>query len=101
MGEYVEDIGDPGDHIRYAATDLDGDQTIEVIIENKTKKTYCIFQNSDPDTYQWNTEGKELASFTQDADCIFWQTCTISEFQGQSDDLMEDNLRESWLRFSL
>lgn len=101
MGEYVEDIGNPDDHIRYAATDLDGDQTIEVIIENKTKKTYCIFQDSDPDTYQWNTEGKELVSFTQEADCIFWQTCTISEFEGQSDDLTEDNLRESWLRFSL
>lgn len=101
MGEYVEDIGDPGDHIRYAATDLDGDQTIEVIIENKTKKTYCIFQDSDPDTYQWNTEGKELVSFTQEADCIFWQTCTISEFEGQSDDLTTDNLRECWLRFSL
>lgn len=101
MDEYVENIGEPGDHIRYAATDLDEDQTIEVIIENKTKKTYCIFQESDPDTYQWSTEGKELVSFTQKADSIFWQTCTIPEFKEQCHELIADNLRESWLQFSL
>ncbi|MCM1246171.1 MAG: hypothetical protein NC293_11075 [Roseburia sp.] len=98
--EYVEEIGEPEDLIRYAATDLDSDGITEVIIENQTKNTYCIIEDSDGDARQWNTDGKELASFTQDASSrIFWHTCTISEFLTQSYDLIADNLRESWLHF--
>lgn len=105
MTEYVFSLKgtEETDEIRYTATDLDDNQGVEVIIENETRQTYCIYEDSidpDPDTKKWKVTGKKLSDFTKDAPTIAWQTCKAGDFKDMSYDLIEDNLRESWLRFA-
>lgn len=105
IDEYVHALGknETTDEIRYAATDLDNNQCIELIIENVTRKTYCIYEESiDPDSdyKKWKTKGKKLSDFTKDSTAIAWQTCSVADFRDINEDLMEDNLLESWLRYA-
>lgn len=89
------------DEIRYTAADLDNDQNIELIVENQTKKDYGIYEyDEEDDEGNWNTEGKDLASFTERANNIAWQTDTLEKFMELDDEFLEDILLECWLKFS-
>lgn len=101
--DYVKSSWKPDDTIRYTATDLDNDGSVELIIENTAEDDFVIYENNDdsPDDEKWNTRGKKLESYTKTAANIDWQTCTVSEFQNQDWDLTEDLLRECWLKFQL
>lgn len=104
MSEYVTDLSkrNQTDEIRYTATDLDNDQYVELIIENVTKQTWCIHEESDDDDFEpgkWKTKGKKLTDYTNNNPSITWQTCTVSDFNEMSYDLIEDNLRECWLHY--
>lgn len=103
MHGYASELGkgDQTDSIRYACTDLDNDQWVEVIIENTTKNTFCINEESDEaEDNEWNTKGKDLTDFTKNIPATTWHTCTIAEIENMSYDLIADNLKESWLHFT-
>ncbi len=103
MDEYVTDLGDDRqtDKIRYTSTDLDNNNKIELIIENVTKQTWGIYEESGLGPKKWQTEGKKLTDYTKDNPSILWQTCTVSELKEMSYDLIEYNLRQAWLRFNI
>lgn len=101
LSDYISELSKSDqDKIRYTCTDLDNNQWVEVIIENTTKSTYCIYEESDSEDNEWNTNGKDLNDFTKNNPAITWHTCTAADIEHMSYDLLEDNLRESWLHFT-
>lgn len=106
LDEYIFDLGggNSKNNIRYAATDLDNNQQVEVIIENQTTKKWCIYEESDPEPRKWNTKDKEISTYSSKIPEEAWHTYRIESYGGglihPDHDLIEDNLRESWLRFA-
>lgn len=106
MREYVEELSPENetdqDTIRYTCTDLNNNEHVEIIIENTATKRYCIYEcyDSEDEDRKWKTKGKTLDDFIGGAPSVSWQTCTLDDFSRMSYDLIEDNLREAWLRFT-
>lgn len=110
MDKYISALGERGeeDEIRYAATDLDNDQLVEVIIENRKTKKWCIYESvSEEDGFEerkWNTKNKKITDYTDKIPEESWQTYNVyTSSTGMikpSYELIKDNLRESWLRFA-
>ena len=106
VDEWISDLGgrNTENEIRYAATDLDNDQQAEVILENRTTKKWCIYEESDDDLQKWNTKHKKLAEYSSKIPEEAWHTYQVEKSSGglikPDYDLIADNLRESWLRFA-
>lgn len=106
MSEYVSELGREDktdqDTIRYTCTDLNNNEHVEIIIENTATKRCCIYEcyDSEDEDRKWKTKGKTPEDFIGSASSVSWQTCTLDDFRQMSCDLIEDNLREAWLRFT-
>ncbi len=106
LDEYISDLGGENreNNIRYAATDLDNDQQVEVIIENQTTKKWGIYEEADPEPRKWNIKNKKITEYSSKIPEEAWHTYSIKSYSGglirPDYDLIEDNLRESWLRFA-
>lgn len=112
MDEYAAGLSGRGrgieDEIRYVATDLDGDQQIEVIIENKKTKKWCIYEcvceEDDFEGRKWNTKDKKITDYTDKIPEESWQTYNVYTSSAgmikPGYDRIKDSLLESWLRFA-